>query len=357
MEQVGIYILTYPGDFHLSVALVRSLRHFNPNIPIMIIPGEGFDRSSHPFDVPIMSDPVGFWRQMGHADRKFWVFQGPFKKFIYLDADIICTRSVQSLLDRIKDQRGKFIFAQMELSNNDWNAAVKNVFHPKHFDCLLRVQKQLGNPELLKSFDPNFDPYAHYPFNDGVFASSKETFSEHHFENLNALERTFYSEFLHKDFNWKSVSLFFGDQGRLNYLVTLNDIPLLSLHPDGHYLWGGRAINVTFEQSLRSITDFAFIHWAGCPRPSPSYFCHYPWLKVLPVVYQDLPKGYSSLREIPGYSHWQHFAEADFHSVLNRLQWSMKDLRKLTKMTSRRVRKFGKKISHHSANAVNNSMH
>lgn len=357
MTQVGIYILTYPGDFHLSVALVRSLRHFCPHVPIMIIPGEGFDRNNHPFDVPLLPEPAGFWRQMGHADRKFWAFQGPFEKFIYLDADIICTRPIPNLLARIEAQQGKFLFAQTELQDAAWAQAITDVFHPNHIECLSRVRNQLGNPELLKRFDPNFNPSAHYPFNDGIFASSLGTLCESQFQDLYDRERFFYSNYLHKEFSWKSFALFFGDQGRLNYLVSTHHVPLLDLYPDGHYLWGGRAVAVPTENSLRGDTEFAFIHWAGCPRPSPSYFCHTPWLKVLPIVYNDLHGGYARLREIPGYSHWQHFAQADLGTIGNRLQWSLKDLRKLTKMTSRRLKKMGKKMLREMSNVTNNSLH
>lgn len=48
----GIYIMTYPGDYQLSTILVRSIQEVSPGMPIMIIPGEGFDLDDHPFDIP-----------------------------------------------------------------------------------------------------------------------------------------------------------------------------------------------------------------------------------------------------------------------------------------------------------------
>ena len=39
--------------------LVQSIRHHNPGVPLMIIPGEGFERAEHPFDVPVMPAPGG----------------------------------------------------------------------------------------------------------------------------------------------------------------------------------------------------------------------------------------------------------------------------------------------------------
>lgn len=54
----GIYVMTYPGDYHLSKMLVRSIQQVSPGLPIMIISGEGFDLNDHPFDVPILPLPT-----------------------------------------------------------------------------------------------------------------------------------------------------------------------------------------------------------------------------------------------------------------------------------------------------------
>ena len=169
----GIYVLTYPGDYYLSVPLVRSLQHFNPEIPVMIIPGEGFDYDDHPFDVPVMDIPQGFWSQLGHADRKFWCFQGPFERFLYLDADIVCMRSLASLKQRVLAQKAPFIFVTQPIKHEVWSVAAEDSSHPQHQECIGRVHAQLGNVSLLREFDPDFEPFARYTFNDGVFASSR----------------------------------------------------------------------------------------------------------------------------------------------------------------------------------------
>jgi hypothetical protein len=96
MGEFGIYVMTYPGDFHLSIPLIRSIRYFHPDISITIIPGEGFDHEDHPFDVEILPLPDGFWGTVGHQSRDFWAFQGPYERFLYLDADIICTGSLRA---------------------------------------------------------------------------------------------------------------------------------------------------------------------------------------------------------------------------------------------------------------------
>jgi hypothetical protein len=58
MINFGVYILTFPRDYHLAGALINSLKHFAPNVPVMIVPGTGFDGQDHPFgDIPIMEIP------------------------------------------------------------------------------------------------------------------------------------------------------------------------------------------------------------------------------------------------------------------------------------------------------------
>ena len=188
MESFGIYVLTYPGDFHLSIALIKSLKHFNPDIPIIIIPGEGFDLNDHPFDVPVMIEPQGFWGKMGHADRKCWVFQGEFEKFLYLDADMICTRSIAPLIERVMGQEGKFIFVQEETGNSPvWTDAIADDNHELHDHYMAMVRGQLGNPDNIRLFDQQYDPYSRYPFNAGMFASCIDAISESEFEELHIM--------------------------------------------------------------------------------------------------------------------------------------------------------------------------
>ncbi len=340
MSDTGIYILTYPGDYHLSKALIRSLKFFNPDIPIMIIPGEGVNRDDHPFDVPLMPTPGGFWEQMKHIDRKFWAFQGPFEKFLYVDADIICTRSIMPFLEQLGQQDGKFINVQMTINDEDWSQSVDNVEHERHELSLQRVRSQIGNVDVLKDFDPDYDPYAHYPFNAGLFASSRLAIDEKAFESLHKREQEFFKKKLDKEFAWNSHDLFFADQGRLNYLVDQLNIPRKTLYPYGQYYWGGRAREFLLDQVLAGKSESNFIHWAGCPRPSPSLYCRRPLLPLLTVGCSDLPAKYKLLKEIPGYSVWKHFSSErqnwwkDFYA---RLSWTGRDTRRILYSIGRRL--------------------
>lgn len=328
-DDFGIYVLTYPGDYYLSLPLVRSLQHFNPGIPVMIIPGEGFDHNNHPFDVPVMDIPDGYWGQLGHADRKFLCFQGPFKRFLYLDADIICIRSLETFKQRVLAHKEPFIFVTQPIKHRVWSIAIEDSSHPQHQECTGRVHAQLGNVSLLQEFDPDYKPFARYTFNNGVFASSRLVLSEADFHDLHEREQAFFQRRLGKTFNWRCFDLFFGDQGRLNYLVAKGNIPVLDLEPDGQYIWGGCPLIFDVDTVLDNRADFSFIHWAGCPRPSPSFFCNTPLLSLLTVTDRCLEPGYGSLKEIPGYSVWRHFSGSQ--SLGAKLRWTLKDIKTIAK--------------------------
>src|SRR5210317_610518 len=131
----------------------------------MIIPGEGFDLHDHPFDVPIMPIPTGFWGEIGYQDRDFWCFQGPFEKFLYLDADTICTKSLDNLARRIESEKGDFIYIQSLMSEEDWRSRIGNPSDPGHDDCLYCVNDEF-NVDLRDKFDPDHDFLAYCPFNN-----------------------------------------------------------------------------------------------------------------------------------------------------------------------------------------------
>ena len=342
IADIGIYVLTYPGDYHLSTALIKSLRHFGCDVPIVVIPGEGVDLADHPFDVPVMPTPEGFWAEMGHADRKFWAFQGPFEKFIYMDSDIVCTRPLAPFISQIRARRGRFLDANLPVGDSDWRAAISDPDNDRHDACVKRVASQLGNVALLSEFDPEFDPYARYPFNSGLFASSRNTIPEDAFAELHTREREFFENELGTPFDWRSHRLFFGDQGRLNYLVDRLGIERNGTHPFGHYQWGGEAVELPLEIVLAEEAPFNFVHWAGTPRPSPSFFCRRPLLPILTMAYPMAPS-YKLLREIPAYSVWRHFAENDRRgrqAVRSRIEWTWRDAKVIPRRCAGKDRSF-----------------
>jgi hypothetical protein len=340
----GIYILTYPGDFHLSCVLVRSIQHVNPDIPIMIIPGEGFDRHDHPFEVPIMPQPGGFWAHMGYMDRCFWAFQGPFENFLYLDADMICTKSLENLKRRITQQQGNFIYVHPSISDEDWLTLIHDPNHPERQRYARHVKREIGRGPL-NEFDPDYNIFANYPFNAGLFASRRLVLTEADFASLNRTERNYYRNVLKKDWTWKSSDLFFRDQGRLNYLVSKLSIPTFHLQPDLICLAGASAIQVSFDRVARDSCDFHLIHWMGSMSPSPSWFCVKPlfavyaflWTAVGQRTGRWMAPEYHRLPESPGYSLWRHYYEQSYGAMPlgERLRWSWRHLKRVCKLAIR----------------------
>jgi len=345
----GIYILTYPGDYHLSTMLVRSIQHVNADIPIMIIPGEGFDLDNHPFDVPVMPLPdYGFWAEIGHMDRDFWAFQGPFETFLYLDADTIVAKPLDDLVRKITSQDGDFIYVQPWIDQENWHRTIQDPTHPDHARYLRETRSEIG-PGPLDEFDPEHNFYAHRSFNAGVFASRRLAIKEADLADLNLRERHFYRERLNiTDWTWDSTELFFRDQGRLNYLVHKLSIPCSSIEPELVCSSGGKAIHVSISDVDANALDCHVIHWMGTKSPSPSWFCSGPlfrlyahlWAFVGRRTSRFVEPGYESLGECTGFSLWRHYYETS-HGPMNwleRLRWSRGDLRKVVRLAWRSFR-------------------
>ena len=345
----GIYILTYPGDYHLSMILVRSIQAVSPAIPVMIIPGEGFDLDDHPFDVPVMPIPTtGFWAEIGHQDRDFWAFQGPFETFLYLDADTLVVKSLDQLARRIAAQEGDFIYTQSTMDDEQWLRVIRDPQHPDHGAYRQSIVDDVG-PGPLSDFDPDHDFAANKTFNSGVWASRRFAIKESDFAALNQAERKFYREVLGQDqWSWKSSELFFRDQGRLNYLVHKLSIPLYPLAPEMVWISGACAVFVTPDDVRNDTSDFHLIHWMGSKSPTASYFCSKPlftlyaklWAFVGRRTGRYVAPGYEDLPECTGYSVWRHYYERSYGAfpLLERLNWSRRDLVRVIILTSRWAR-------------------
>lgn len=347
-NQFGIYILTYPGDYHLSSILVRSIQQVSPSLPIMIIPGEGFDLTDHPFDVPVMPIPTGFWAQIGHQDRDFWAFQGPFETFLYLDADTLIVKSLDDLAKRVVRQQGNFIFVQPWMDEEQWRTIIEDPAHPEHARYIQQFRSEVG-PAPLDRFDPDHGFFSHRNFNSGAFASRRFAIKESDLAELNAAERKFYRDVLDTDaWNWQSSELFFRDQGRLNYLVHKLSIPVFPIEPDLVCRAGASAFQVSFNDVEKNSADFHFIHWMGAKSPTPSYFCSGPlftlyanlWSYVGARSGRYVDPEYKRLPECTGYSLWRHYYQRSQGSmpVRERLRWSWRDVRRIVILTSRWLR-------------------
>lgn len=345
----GIYVMTYPGDFHLSTVLVRSIQQVSPDIPIMIIPGEGFDLDDHPFDVPVMPIPTtGFWAEIGHQDRDFWAFQGPFETFLYLDADTIVVKSLDPLAKRISRQQGDFIYIHTWVSDEEWDTVLQDPEHPDHNKFRQIMRRDIGQGPLAE-FDRDHDFLAHKTFNSGVWAANRSAIKEADLAALNVAERKFYREELAiSNWTWKSSELFFRDQGRLNYLARKLAIPTYPLEPELVVVSGASSVYVSPQDVANNSSDFHVIHWMGSKSPTPSYFCRAPlftiyaslWAYVGRRTGRFIMPDYEKLPESTGYSVWLHHYRTSFGSIplQERLRWTLKDIKRVFKLTGRWIR-------------------
>jgi len=329
--------------------LVRSIQDVSPELPIMIIPGEGFDLENHPFDVPIMPLPTdGFWAQIGHQDRDFWAFQGPFETFLYLDADTIVVKSLVALAKRLCEQQGDFVYIQDWVDDETWDSVMRDPEHPDHKQYRQTISRDIGMGPLVE-FDPDHDFFAHKPFNSGVFAGSRLAIKDSDLAALNTAERSFYCDSLGiEEWTWKSSELFFRDQGRLNYLVRKLSIPTFPLEPDLICVSGASAVYVPMKDVRGDSCDFHVIHWMGSKSPSPSYFCSGKFFTLYASLWAYVGRrtnrfvmpGYEQLPESTGYSVWRHHYEGlpGAFRLRERLQWSSRDLKRVLKLFGRWLR-------------------
>ena len=288
--------------------------------------------------------PAGFWAEIGHQDRCFWAFQGPFDTFVYLDADMICTKSLESLRRRITQQQGNFIYVHTSIGDQDWLTLINDPDSSDNQKYARQVKREIGRDPLMQ-FDPSYDLFANCPFNSGVFASRRFAITESDLASLNEAERDFYRESLKKEWNWRSSELFFRDQGRLNYLVSKLAIPTFRLRPDLVCRAGGDAIQVSFDEVARDSCDFHLIHWMGSMSPSPSLFCVKPLFSVYALLWAAVGRRagrwmapeYHRLPECPGYSLWRHYYEQSYGAMplAERLRWSWRHLKRTCKLLVR----------------------
>lgn len=99
-----VFVATYRKDYRLAKICVESVRHFYPDVPIVIMQDGDFDLSQllalegvERFDDSLM--PPAF-RKMQGAFGKLKLLVNPYaERFLYLDADTVLVAPIVELLD------------------------------------------------------------------------------------------------------------------------------------------------------------------------------------------------------------------------------------------------------------------
>ena len=253
--EFGAYIKTYRPDHPLARAAAASLRHFAPGIDVTLIPGDGYAHETLLGEQVLHSDDPLLVPLHGYF-KKLWCFWGPYRRFLYVDSDVIAVSDLEPLLAHVRGLSEPFFVCSGSPALRDGLRASP----PAERDRKYRTR--IGDLELLREFDPEYDHEATYPFNSGVFLASRGGVP--HALMRSAMER---ANAMHDARGLPRLGrsregLFMGDQGLINYLVYKCGVdPVLW---DGLYEWAGRDTALLRAASGGRL----FVHWAGVARPS-----------------------------------------------------------------------------------------
>jgi hypothetical protein len=202
----GIYIIANDQVTQQAIALLNSIRFYDPDVPVMMIP---YDETYHKvaqilgdkFGVQVYGD-LDFIRRLSqklqevfggqffarpNQFRKQACWFGPFDEFLYIDTDIVVFEKIIDNLNYL--QHHDFICCDYQYAGG-----ITNVFTSKVID------QQVFTPDELKTI-----------FNGGFWGSKKELISEQD------LYETFADCAAHPeyfDFSQKT-----SDQPIINYMI------------------------------------------------------------------------------------------------------------------------------------------
>jgi hypothetical protein len=275
----------------------------------------------------------GYWDTLGHWNKGFCAFApyAPYEKFICLDGDMLCTSSFNGLIERLRKSDRNSLFATIFTQDDLWRKIIENESHPQHKKAKDWVRRGLGNVENMHRFDSAFDPYAICPISSGIYASTRGAIPEKAIMDLFEREKRFYSNVLKSTFEYRKneTQIFYGDQGRLVYLIDRMKIKLYNTQPDGSQVWAGnyKVRNVPVGEALANQLTYSFIHLGGELRLSPSIFSKglLHWVKSRTMrEFKNKLAHVKYIREMPGYSLWKHYSD---HTWFDTVLWTWRDIR------------------------------
>ncbi len=269
----GVYIVANDKVQENAIALMSSLRLYDPAVPVYLIP---FDDDYHSVAqrlrdlyqvalfpelsfVEALTEKIGeiFPRDflaLPNKMRKLAAWFGPLDEFLYVDTDILFFTPVSDTLTYL--DRADFIWCDYHFKRG-----LEDVFSEVVRDQALFSTEALGDV-----------------FNSGLWGSRKSALS------LEQLYQVLADCAAHREyFDFSSGTT---DQPIMNYLV-LKTIPrrlnIVKANADEPGSWGG---SLHFEQRGERLFDgdrpLRYLHWAGTPMrtggPYRSLWEHYRYL-------------------------------------------------------------------------------
>jgi len=259
MDTVAVYITTTPHDYYLAKALIASIQHYCPGLPIYLLPEDTY-RGSHLFGCPVWRPSDDRVLELDGYYKKLRCFWGREKSFIFLDADMLLLRSPSSLIADIAGRNKPFLMVCEESKwRRIWNEGSET-------EKRASFEQWVGDTTLLKKFDAEYDWHARLPFNSGFLAAHSDVLDHERLLETFRRARSFHTATKPpRKLTVSRQGLFMTDQGFINYLVAKAEIQVEYL--DDIFLWGGDKELWRQRASLPGPYAGLLIHWAGCPRP------------------------------------------------------------------------------------------
>ncbi len=270
----GLYIVGNDRVMDNAIALMNSIRHYDPDVPVFLIPfdenyktiASELKQRHHVELFPNLEFLEQFTQKIGEIfDRNFLALPnkmrklvawfGPLDEFLYIDTDIIVFDKIADSLDYLSDC--DFLCCDYHHSGRK----LKDIFSPDI------IEKGIFTEERLQDV-----------FNSGFWASKKGTISQQQMDEL-LKECSKHREYF--DFSQKTT-----DQPIMNYLV-LKSIPkCCNLVRIPSYSAGSWAGSSHFQERDYILYDgekrLKYLHWAGTAmRPGGPYrdlWEHYRYL-------------------------------------------------------------------------------
>jgi len=284
----GIYITANDRVIEQAIALLNSIRFYDPETPIVMIP---YDDQYHAIaDLLAECYGVQVYEDLEFIDRlskqlhqifgdKFFArpnqfrkqacWYGPFDEFLYIDTDIVVFEKIIDRLNYLQDY--DFICCDYQYAGD-----LKNVFTPKI------LEDKVFTPEELKGI-----------FNGGFWGSKKNLISEAELYQTFA-ECASHTEYF--DFSQKT-----SDQPIINYMIlkrVSQKFNLVRIPGGGAGSWAGspqfkRQGNILIDPDANN-SPLQYLHWAGIQiAPGCPYWDIWEYYRYLNSP-QSLPVSFSS---------------------------------------------------------------
>lgn len=256
----GIYIVANDKVADNAIALLSSLRLYDPEIPVLLIPfNDAYSKVASTLahlyqvecfpDLPFLEDFTQTISEIFPRDflalpnkmRKLVAWFGPLDDFLYIDTDILVFEPISKTLDYLS--QADFLCCDYHHKGR----GLKDIFSP-----LIKAQRIFSEDDLTDVF------------NSGFWGSKKGTIS---LEQMYDLMRECAQHREYFDFSSGTT-----DQPIMNFLV-LKSIPkrlnITKVNPDEPGSWAG---SPHFREENHILYDhdrpLRYLHWAGTPMRS-----------------------------------------------------------------------------------------